>query len=117
MPPRTDEFTAAELEAKYTHERRLVTTVSAADVASRYAEVGGALAGRLSAPQGICADAGITRFTALLYDASTGRYRRILLHQRGDEALTNSAPAAHVLYQWLEQVTQTENTGCEPSAE
>lgn len=117
MPQQGDEFTAAELETKYARERRLVATVSAAEVASRYAAVGGTLAGRLSAPHGVCADAGITRFTALLYDASTGRYRRILLHQRGNVARTNTAPAARELYQWLAEVTQAESTGCEPSTE
>ena len=117
MPPERDEFTAAELEAKYAHGRRLVTTIPATEAASRYGRVGAALSGLATAPLNVCFDAGVVRYTALLYDASTGRYRRLLLHQRGDWARTNTSPAARELYRWLAGVTQTESDGCEPPAD
>jgi hypothetical protein len=106
-PPEGDVFAATELEAKYAHKRRLVTTVAAAEAASRYARVADALAGPLTPPKGVCADAGTVRYSALLYDASAGTYRRLLLHQRGDVAQANTSPAARELYRWLEQVTST----------
>jgi hypothetical protein len=106
-PAEGDVFTAAELEAKYAHQRRLVTTVAAAEAASRYARVADALAGPLTPPKGGCADAGTIRYSALLYDASAGTYRRLLLHQRGDVAQANTSPAARELYRWLEQLTST----------
>ena len=112
-----DHFTAAELEAKYAHHRKLVRTVSASEAASMYARVSEALAGTVTPPQGVCADAGITRFSALLYDESTGTYRRLLLHQRGDVARTNTSPAARELYRWLAGVTApgAEATVCDPN--
>src|SRR3982751_2224623 len=107
LPAESDVFTAAELEAKYAHKRRLVTTVAAAEAAARYARVADALPGPLTPPKGVCADAGTVRYSALLYDASAGTYRRLLLHQRGDVAQANTSPAARELYHWLAQVTST----------
>jgi len=113
-----DHFTAAELEAKYAHHRKLERAVPAGEAASMYARVGDALAGTVTPPQGVCADAGIIRFSALLYDESTGTYRRLLLHQRGDVARTNTSPTARELYQWLADVTATgAGAGiCDPNA-
>jgi hypothetical protein len=107
-PPEGDVFTATELEAKYAHQRQLVTTVAASEAASRYARVADALAGSITPPKGACFDAGTVRYSALLFDASTGTYRRLLLHQRGDVGQTNTSPAARELYHWLEQVTSTD---------
>jgi hypothetical protein len=70
--------------------------------------VGEALAGGITEPKSVCADAGGTRYSALIYDASTGTYRRLLLHQRGDVAQTNTSAAARALYHWLADVTSTE---------
>jgi len=106
-PAEGDVFAASELEAKYAHQRRLVTTVAATEAASRYARVADALSGTLTPPKGVCADAGTVRYSALLFDASAGTYRRLLLHQRGDVAQANTSPAARELYRWLEQVTST----------
>lgn len=113
-----DHVPAPELEAKYAHQRRLVTAVSATEAASRYARVGDALAGTLTPPQGFCADAGTVRYSALLYDASTQTYRRLLLHQAGDIARTNTSPAARELYRWLAEVTLpgTDRSACDPNA-
>ncbi|HKP75398.1 MAG TPA: hypothetical protein VJT67_07620 [Longimicrobiaceae bacterium] len=117
-PPSGDEFTAAELEAKYAHRRALAGSVAAAEVQARYARVGDALAGSLTPEQGMCADAGTTRYTALLYDAPTGTYHRLLLHQNGDVARTNTSPAARELFRWLAEVTTPgiAHTACDPFA-
>jgi hypothetical protein len=107
-PSEDDDIPAAELNAKYAHGRRLVTAVPAVEAASRYARVADALAGSITAPQGVCADAGTLRYSALLHDESTGTYRRLLLHQRGDVARTNTSAAARELYRWLADVTSTD---------
>jgi hypothetical protein len=116
-PAEEDHFPASELEAKYAHQRRLVTAVTPTEAASRYARVGEAAAGSLTPPQGVCADAGTLRYSALLYDASTGTYRRLLLHQAGDVARTNTSPAARELYRWLADVTApgAEASICDPN--
>ena len=108
MPSDAEAIPAAELEAKYAHHRRLVTTVSAAEARARYARVGDALAGGITEPKAVCADAGGTRYSALIYDAGTGTYRRLLLHERGDVARTNTSAAARALYRWLADVTSTD---------
>jgi len=117
-PPAGDEFTPGELQAKYAHRSALVGSVSAAEAQSRYARVADALAGALTPEQGACADAGTTRFTALVFDAATGKYRRVLLHQRGDVARTNTSPAARELFHWLADVTGNGlSTVCDPFAD
>lgn len=114
MPPQGDRFSAAELEAKYAHQRRRVGSVSAAEVASRYARVDAALSGSITDPKGFCADAGGVRYTALIYDEDTGTYRRLLLRQVGDVAQANTSAAARDLYHWLGDVTGTGTGGCDP---
>jgi len=116
QPPAGDEFSAADLEAKYAHRRALAGSVSAAEVQSRYARVGDALAGTLTPEQGVCADAGTTRYTALIYNQDTGTYRRLLLRQNGDVARTNTSPAAAELFRWLVGVTTpgASSTSCDP---
>jgi hypothetical protein len=115
-PPEDGAFTAEELEAKYGHHRRLVKTLGADEAISKYERVAAAAAGSITAPKGACADAGTIRYTALIYDASTGRYRRLLLHQRGDVGQTNLSLAAHELYRWLADVTATaiDSNVCDP---
>jgi hypothetical protein len=115
-PPVGDDFTADWLETKYSHGRRLVGAVSAAEAAARYARVSDALRGGITEALGVCADAGTVRYSALLYEPALGRYRRILLHQRGDVAQTNTSSAARELYLWLAEVTSTEagDAGCDP---
>jgi len=117
-PPEDDDFSAAELAAKYAHGRRLVRAVSPTEVSSMYSRVDFALAGTVTPPLGVCFDAGIVRYSALLFDGSTGTYHRVLLHQRGDVARTNTAPAAREMYQWLAGVTATgADLGiCDPNA-
>jgi hypothetical protein len=108
LPQHEDEvFTAGELEAKYAHNRRLETSVSAEEAAAKYARVGEVLAGSTSEPVGLCADAGTTRYSALIYAPATDTYHRVLLHQRGDVARANTSAAARELYLWLAQVTST----------
>jgi hypothetical protein len=116
LPPEGDDFAAGWLEAKYSHGRRQVGAVSAAEAAARYALVGDALRGGITEALGVCADAGTVRYSALLYEPTLGRYRRLLLHQRGDVAQTNTSAAARELYRWLAEVTSTEvgDTGCDP---
>jgi len=116
VPAQDDDFSASVLEEKYAHHRRLVKAVSPLEAASMYARVGEAIAGTLTPPQGRCADAGIIRYSALLYEPAFGSYRRILLHQSGDVARTNTSPAAREIHQWLADAVSAGPNVCEPNA-
>jgi len=107
-------LTSAELAQKYSAKRELVKTLSTGEARQRYELVSAAAAGGLDDPRGGCADAGITKISAWVYDARDGRYHRILLHQRGDEVTTRRNDAARALWQWLDEVTGTA-TGCDPN--
>ena len=111
-------WTGAELVEKYGQGRTLARVLSAAEVAERYAAVGAAAAGPLGALQGRCADAGTIRFSALVYDPSTERYRRVLLYQAGDVAQANHAAAAEALTEWLREIRPdgfADGTSCAPA--
>ncbi|HSU16276.1 hypothetical protein [Longimicrobium sp.] len=109
-----DEFTAAELAAKYAHDAKLVTTLAPGEALARYDGVRAVLTTPLTAPRGMCADAGTLRFSALVYDARTDTYHRVLLHQSGDVAQANLSPVALNLYHWLSGVTGTSSGACDP---
>lgn len=111
----SDEVTAAQLAAKYAHDAKLVTTLAPGEAASRYQGLAAVRTTPVTAPRGVCADAGTLRFSILVFDASTGTYHRVLLHQRGDVAQANLSPAALSLYHWLGEVTGTSSDGgCDP---
>jgi hypothetical protein len=114
--PQQDDFSGPVLEEKYAHHRRLVRAVSPLEASSMYARVGEAVAGTLTPPQGICADAGIIRYSALLYEPAFGSYQRILLHQSGDVGRTNTSPAAREIREWLADVVSAGPAFCEPNA-
>ncbi|MFL5385336.1 MAG: hypothetical protein ACJ8GN_22685 [Longimicrobiaceae bacterium] len=117
VPPQDDDgFSASVLEEKYAHHRRLVKAVSPLEASSMYARVGEAVAGTLTPPRGTCADAGIIRYSALLYEPAFGSYQRILLHQSGDVARTNTSPAARAIREWLADVVSAGPGFCEPDA-
>lgn len=107
-PADDESFTGAELMEKYSRGRERLRTLAVAEVQQRYAAVADARQGELSDLRGACADAGILRYSALVYDAATERYTRLLLHQKGDVAQTNFSPAARQLREWLDEVTENE---------
>jgi hypothetical protein len=114
-PPSSDEVPAAWLAAKYAHNPRLVTTLAPGEAASRYQALAAVRTTPVTAPRGVCADAGTMRFSILVYDSEADTYHRVLLHQRGDVAQANLSPAALNLYHWLSDVTGlSRDSGCDP---
>lgn len=106
-------LTPEQLAAKYTANRTLVKTLAAGEALQRYQLVGQAAAGELAEPRHSCADAGIVKLSAWVYDSGDGKYHRILLHQRGDVSTTRRSAAARTLWQWLDQVVENQDTGCD----
>ncbi|HEX8691719.1 MAG TPA: hypothetical protein VF746_04815 [Longimicrobium sp.] len=109
-------FSEAELRAKYDQNGQLLTTLPSGEVLARYQRVDEAIAGPYTEPRGTCADAGGVRYSAMVYDASTGAYRRVLLRQTGDIARANLSAAARELFAWLKQLDPefAQISGCDP---
>lgn len=102
------------LAAKYAAGREPLRDVGAAEVARRAAEIGTA-EGALDEPLHPCADFGTITFRAYRHDAATDTYRPVLLHQAGDVAVANRAPAALALTAWLRSLDPRFGANdCEP---
>ena len=61
----------------------------------------GAGQGQLSEPRWTGVDMGKRQFKAFVFHPEQTNYSVILLHQDGDWTITNSAPEAVILTQWL----------------
>lgn len=111
-------LTPEQAARKYDHARALVKTLPDGEAARMYQRVAAARRGPFTERRSVCADAGGLRYSAWIYQASDGRYHRLLLHQRGDWAQANRASAARDLYHWLAEVTGTGAPGadCDPYA-
>ena len=46
-------------------------------------------------------DAGITSFTAYLYDSNSQKYKQVLIKQTGDQFIDNKSREANQIYNWL----------------
>jgi hypothetical protein len=113
-----DELTPEQLAQKYARKKALVKSLTAAEVMQRYQQAADAAETGLTDPRGMCADAGNTRFSVWVHDAQDGNYHRILLHQRGDLAVTRRSNANRAVWKWLDAATR-ENPGetwCDPYA-
>jgi hypothetical protein len=115
-PTDSDEvFSEAELREKYDQNPELLKTLPADEVLARYQRVGEAIAGPYTDPRGTCADAGGASYSAMVYDPSTGAYRRVLLRETGDIARANLSGAARELFAWLKQIDpRFSNPACDP---
>jgi hypothetical protein len=80
---------------------------------SKTACIESALSGTLS-KSGICADAGMHRYSALFYDASDSRPKEIICYQAGDAGICNSAPAARKIARWLSSIDSLDSRFCAP---
>jgi predicted heme/steroid binding protein len=110
-----DVLTPELVTRKYDHGRELVKTLPSSEAVDKYGLVSPAALGPFSDQRGVCADAGVLRYSAWIYDAGDGKYHRLLLHQSGDVAQANLSDAARELYHWLEDVTGMTNPGgCDP---
>jgi hypothetical protein len=54
--------------------------------------------------QHVMADAGITTYSAFIYDAASSLYKQVVLKTDGDISTSNSAPKADEIYQWLRKI-------------
>jgi hypothetical protein len=109
-------LTPGQLAQKYSAKRRLVRSLTAAEVMRRYDLVAPAANAGLADQQHACADAGIQTFSAWRYEEGDGRFHRVLLHQRGDLATTRRSDAARALWHWLDELTREGPAvpGCDP---
>lgn len=57
--------------------------------------------GKISNPEHVMADAGITTYSAFIYDERTIRYKQVLIRTEGDIYINNSTSEAEQLYRWL----------------
>jgi hypothetical protein len=57
--------------------------------------------GPLTKPVTQSYDAGITRFTAYLYDSDSKIYREVLIKQIGDQVIDNKSAEANQIYNWM----------------
>ncbi|HET7234074.1 MAG TPA: hypothetical protein VFJ16_28940 [Longimicrobium sp.] len=111
-----DVLTPEQLSAKYSPGHRLVKTLPAGEALQRYERVSEAASASLADMKGVCADAGIARISAWVWNAGDQRFHRILLHQRGDEGTTRRGDAARALWKWIDSVTLqgAPDTMCDP---
>jgi hypothetical protein len=94
-------YPAAYLDMKTALNRRYVGTESRTNLEAMLALVSAAAQGPLSPPQGVGADQGVIMFKAFVYNEPQTNYSVVLLKRGGDWRITNSAPQAAVLTQWL----------------
>lgn len=110
-----DTIPEAALREKYAHGRQLVGQVTPVELAAMTALIPVAAAGQVSPPISTgCADFGTICYQAYTYLPQRRAYVRVLLHQRGDVARLNDAPASAALHAWLIALTNTDDAMCEP---
>jgi hypothetical protein len=110
-----DSYTGAELRARYAHGLHLLRRIDPAEVSTHAALIGAAADGSLTEPEGRCADAGVTTFTAFRYHSASDTYTPVLLYQQGDVARLNHSAAAAGLTTWLRGLdARYDYAGCAP---
>lgn len=60
--------------------------------------------GKISEPKYVMFDAGITNYSAYIFDEKTNRYKKVLIKIWGDTSVDNDAPEAEEIYQWLKRI-------------
>jgi|WetSurMetagenome_2_1015567.scaffolds.fasta_scaffold20517_2 hypothetical protein len=70
--------------------------------------------GGILSKSGICADAGMRRYSAFSYDAQGLRPKEIICYQAGDVGICNSAPAARKIARWLSTIDSLDSRFCAP---
>lgn len=116
--PAGDEFTAAQLQAKYAQNRHYRAQLPEGETLSWYrATATEVRRAGLTEPAPGCPDLAVERFYVLIYDSAKDRYRRVLLHARAGMAQASTARDAHDLYLWILKVTGEDYNGtneCDP---
>lgn len=93
--------TRDQLEQKWAQRAQERPAAPADAAATMAARASAAAGGSLTEPQNRCADACTLTYTAYLFDAERGSYRRIVLRREGDVVQRNSAAAARQIADWL----------------
>lgn len=99
--PNSEENLLARLSTNQTYLGRIDPAV----VEEMYAKVAWAASAALGLPYGTADDSGSSVYKAYVYDCARHAYRPVLLRESGDVTITNSAPEATELVEWLRQVT------------
>lgn len=66
--------------------------------------LGNAAEGKLSDPFHTAYDAGEVMYSGYLFDSVGRKYKHVLIREEGDWSITNNAPGANQLYEWLRSV-------------
>jgi len=67
-------------------------------------EIYAASKGTISLPEHVMADAGITTYSAFIFNEKTNQYKQVLLKTDGDISITNNSSAAMDIYQWMKRI-------------
>jgi len=94
-------YPAAYLDMKTATNRMYVGTESRTNLEAMLALVPAAGQGQLTPPHFVGADQGDIMFKAFVFNEPQSNYSVILLQRGGDCRITNNAPEAAVLTQWL----------------
>jgi hypothetical protein len=79
-------------------------TIDKTELAAKKNLIDSAVVGFITKPEMVMADAGTSSYYCLVYDSKTNTYKRTLLNQWGDYQMTNTAPAAKELFEWLSRI-------------
>ena len=67
-------------------------------------EIQAAAKGTITVPQHVMADAGITTYSAFIFNKKTNQYKQVMLKTEGDISITNDSPVALDIYQWMKRL-------------
>ncbi len=99
--PTNSVFTAEFLETKTASNRMYLTTVETSELQTMWNLLPLAATGSVSNPRQVANDLGISQFRGFILNDDSNAYAVVLLRMEGDMEVTNSAPEATVLVNWL----------------
>jgi hypothetical protein len=109
----TDTFPSKMYDQLLSHSTLTTKKIPLDTLRSKMTLIESASSGILSL-SGACADAGIYRYSAFLYDTYTSRPKEIICFQMGDEWICNSSSAAKKIARWLNSIDSVNLRLCAP---
>jgi len=64
--------------------------------------------GKITEPVNLIADAGITTYSAFVFEKKSNRYQKIIIKTCGDWMIDNSAPESESIYQWMQKINTSD---------
>ncbi|HEX4948500.1 MAG TPA: hypothetical protein VFZ34_17635 [Blastocatellia bacterium] len=104
-PKQDDAPTAAELEDKYSHGRKLLRKLEPEEWQAKRKLLAAASKGEMSKRKQSGADMGSQVCRCYVADATGQQYKQIELRVQGDWSYENLAPSAKMLADWLESLS------------